>query len=78
MSQWNQNQYNQYPQQYPPQSSYTPGYQPPGPYPGPSPNYGQPQYASVNDSKNPYEGDRFKPKKKLNDPIFLILFILQV
>ncbi|OBZ70731.1 Protein PNS1 [Grifola frondosa] len=27
--------------------------------------------------KSPFEGDRFKPKKRINDPIFLILFIAQ-
>ncbi|KDQ57627.1 hypothetical protein JAAARDRAFT_130142 [Jaapia argillacea MUCL 33604] len=27
--------------------------------------------------KSPYEGDRFKPKTRINDPIFLIFFILQ-
>jgi len=54
------------------------------PYPGPTPNYGgghagyaptpqQPTY----DQKSPYEGDRFKPKKRINDPIFLVLFVLQ-
>jgi len=61
-----------------------------GPYPGPTPQYGQAQYPPQayvpptqqiygnGDVKDPYEGDRFKPKKKINDPIFLILFILQV
>ncbi|RDB16947.1 Protein PNS1 [Hypsizygus marmoreus] len=57
------------------------------PYPGPTPNYGggynnnyayaptpqQPTY----DQKSPYENERFKPKKRINDPIFLILFVLQ-
>lgn len=51
------------------------------PYPGPTPNYNHayaptPQYGA--DFKNPYEGDRFKPKKKINDPIFLVLFIAQL
>ncbi|KDR75905.1 hypothetical protein GALMADRAFT_248683 [Galerina marginata CBS 339.88] len=54
--------------------------------PGPTPAYGQPAYSNYvppeqpmygNDVKNPYEGGRFKPKKTINDPIFLILFILQ-
>ena len=31
-----------------------------------------------NDYKAPYEGQRFKPKKRLNDPFFLIFFIAQV
>jgi hypothetical protein len=58
--------------------------QPVAPYPGPNPNYGQPYYPPEQpilydgDSKDPYEGGRFKPKKTINDPIFLILFILQV
>ncbi|RPD78068.1 DUF580-domain-containing protein [Lentinus tigrinus ALCF2SS1-7] len=30
------------------------------------------------DQKSPYEGERFKPKKRINDPIFLILFIAQL
>ncbi|KAK7472552.1 pH nine-sensitive protein 1 [Stygiomarasmius scandens] len=50
------------------------------PYPGPTPAYGQPyqpptEYSA--DVKDPYQGDRFKPKKRINDPIFLALFILQ-
>jgi len=50
------------------------------PYPGPTPQYAPPlqPYNNNGDVKNPYEGDRFKPKKKINDPIFLIFFILQV
>lgn len=61
--------------------------QPGAPYPGPNPNYGQqaPYYYPPEqpilyngDSKDPYEGGRFKPKKTINDPAFLILFILQV
>jgi len=49
------------------------------PYPGPTPQYAPPlQPYNNGDVKNPYEGDRFKPKKKINDPIFLIFFILQV
>jgi hypothetical protein len=49
------------------------------PYPGPTPTYRyaptptQPTY----DSKSPYEGDRFRPRKRINDPIFLVFFILQ-
>lgn len=72
------------------QPSYQPNYQTSNqpnqptfqpPYPGPTPSYSpvpqeqQAQYAA--DTKNPYEGDRFKPKKRINDPIFLVLFILQ-
>ena len=54
------------------------------PYPGPTPAYvGDPynepptQYL-VSDSKTPYDHGRFKPKKTVNDPFFLLLFILQV
>ena len=60
------------------------------PIPGPTPNYapnyppqggfGQPQggYGYGGDQKDPYAGERFKPKKRINDPIFLALFIAQV
>ncbi|KAJ3570358.1 hypothetical protein NP233_g4447 [Leucocoprinus birnbaumii] len=57
------------------------------PYPGPTPNYPQsyPPYEQntplqpyANDTKNPYDEGRFKPKKKINDPIFLVFFILTV
>ncbi|KAF9531624.1 plasma-membrane choline transporter-domain-containing protein [Crepidotus variabilis] len=51
------------------------------PYPGPSEAY-VPDYTPINpsyngDIKDPYAGGRFKPKKRINDPIFLGLFILQ-
>ncbi len=59
---------------------YEPVYQP-----GPQPQYGGPSYAPPPpnngyslDQKSPYEGGRFAPKKRINDPIFLVLFILQV
>lgn len=54
------------------------------PFPGPTrpyaPSYDYNNNAGMSggDSKDPYAGDRFKPKKKVNDPIVLILFILQV
>ncbi|KAG6852417.1 hypothetical protein C0991_012199 [Blastosporella zonata] len=57
------------------------------PYPGPTPNYGggyagyapeQPAPPPTYDQKSPYEGDRFKPKRTINDPIFLVLFVLQL
>ncbi|KAF8210279.1 plasma-membrane choline transporter-domain-containing protein [Mycena galopus ATCC 62051] len=57
--------------------------QPQQPYPGPTPQYAPPQYAPpptqpfYADTKSPYENGRFKPKKRINDPIFLVLFILQ-
>ncbi|KAJ7680327.1 plasma-membrane choline transporter-domain-containing protein [Mycena polygramma] len=72
MSQWQQQQ-----QAYPPY----------GGAPGPTPQYA-PQYAAqgqyappsepfYSDTKSPYENDRFKPKKRVNDPIVLVLFVLQ-
>ncbi|KAG6837726.1 hypothetical protein H0H93_003528 [Arthromyces matolae] len=55
------------------------------PYPGPTPNYGEPYPQQpapgpppAYDQKSPYEGDRFKPKRTINDPIFLIFFVLQL
>jgi len=55
------------------------------PFPGPTQPYA-PSYIhnitgetrSEGDTKDPYAGDRFKPKKTVNDPIFLIFFILQL
>lgn len=63
----------------------------PGPYqpvyePGPTPQYGGSSYAPPpgpppqaygSDQKSPYEGGRFTPKKRIHDPIFLVLFIAQ-
>ena len=63
--------------QYAPPPTYNPGGSQPyaqpyaPPYPPPNNGYG-------GDYKDPYEGDRFKPKKRINDPIFLVLFIAQV
>ncbi|KAG6874464.1 hypothetical protein C0995_010373 [Termitomyces sp. Mi166 len=53
------------------------------PYPGPTPNYGGgyggfPEQPPAYDQKSPYEGDRFKPKRTINDPLFLIFFVLQL
>lgn len=55
------------------------------PFPGPTQPYMASYHNNDNntnrpaeDFKDPYAGDRFKPKKTLNDPIFLVLFILQV
>ncbi|ESK97172.1 integral to plasma membrane protein [Moniliophthora roreri MCA 2997] len=81
MSGWNRlNQWGSQPPQ-----GHDPNYQN-APYPGPTPAYGQ-SYApppaqnyggySGGDVKDPYANDRFKPKKSVNDPIFLVLFILQ-
>ncbi|KAJ7901833.1 plasma-membrane choline transporter-domain-containing protein [Mycena olivaceomarginata] len=63
--------------QWPQQQQYQPG-----PTPQYAPQYAPTQYAPppepfYNDTKSPYENDRFKPKKRINDPIFLILFVLQ-
>ena len=75
-----------YPTQHPYQEVGTPA-------PGPAPYYAENPYAPPQseqyayggqgpsyggDTKSPYEGERFKPKKRINDPIFLILFIAQV
>ncbi|KAJ7084392.1 DUF580-domain-containing protein [Mycena belliarum] len=72
MSNWQQQQ-----QQYPPYQFQ------PGAAPGPTPQYAA-QYAPppqpqpfYTDTKSPYENDRFRPKKKINDPIVLVLFVLQ-
>ncbi|KAJ7925306.1 plasma-membrane choline transporter-domain-containing protein [Mycena leptocephala] len=70
MSQWQQQQ-----QAYPPYE-YQPG-APPGPTPQYAPQYAPPSEPFYNDTKSPYENDRFKPKKRINDPIVLVLFILQ-
>jgi len=55
-----------------------PGYpqniQPPGPHHA---SYRAEGSYSV-EQKSPYEGDRFKPQKRINDPIFLIFFVLQL
>ncbi|KAG7098507.1 Putative choline transporter, neither null mutation nor overexpression affects choline transport [Marasmius oreades] len=76
MSGWNQNKMGSDPQ-------YQQGY---APYPGPTPSYAQGYAPPPDDAyggygggdvKDPYANDRFKPKSRINDPIFLILFILQ-
>jgi hypothetical protein len=53
--------------------------------PGPTPNYGQPDFSPPSDPLQTYnggdlksQGTRFKPKNRINDPIFLIFFALQV
>ncbi|KAJ4483429.1 plasma-membrane choline transporter-domain-containing protein [Lentinula aciculospora] len=85
MSEWNRDQWGGagaappaqgYPQY--PQSS-----QNAAPYPGPTPNYVDPSYNQPQanngggEYKQSYEGERFKPKKQINDPFFLIFFVLQ-
>ncbi|TFK75449.1 DUF580-domain-containing protein [Pluteus cervinus] len=50
------------------------------PYPGPTPNYYPPgphQQQLYTDVKSPYQDELYKPQKKINDPILLVLFILQ-
>jgi hypothetical protein len=75
MSEWNKYQWGT--QLGQPATGYTPVQA--GPVPGFSRPYAeQPHMQHVTDTKSPYEGDRFKPKKKVNDPVFLIFFILQV
>jgi hypothetical protein len=44
----------------------------------PSYNYNNSISRPQGDLKDPYAGDRFKPKKKVNDPILLVFFILQL
>ncbi|KAI0696716.1 DUF580-domain-containing protein [Cytidiella melzeri] len=61
------------PQMYAPQYG-APSY-PPNNYPAPS---GYPPDDYPTDSKSPYEGGRFAPKKRINDPIFLVLYLLAV
>ena len=52
--------------------------------PGPTPTYWQHDYTPPPDPSQTYNGDlktqgtRFKPKSSINDPIFLIFFVLQV
>ena len=61
-----------------PSAPYAEPYVPPAEY---AYGYGQgggDQSSYGGDHKSPFEGDRFKPKKRINDPIFLILFIAQV
>jgi hypothetical protein len=67
------------------QSGYKPDYttlpQAPGfpqPYVYAPPSEPPPAPAYSAESKSPYEGDRFKPRRRINDPAFLIFFILQV
>jgi hypothetical protein len=65
--------------QYP---QYNPGGSQPYAPPAEAPPYGYggppPPNNGFGGEKDPYEGDRFKPKKRINDPIFLVLFIAQV
>ncbi|KAL4254261.1 Protein PNS1 [Abortiporus biennis] len=72
--QWgNQPQYNNnYQPAYAP--GPTPQYAPPSGHPPPNQTNFNGEYAP---EKSPYEGDRFKPKKRINDPLFLIFFIAQ-
>jgi hypothetical protein len=75
-----QAQYAPPPTQYMPQQQQQQQYAPP-PTMNTSAPYAEPQYQAPNGEDlsgkaNPARAEgRFKPKKKLNDPIFLILFI---
>ncbi|KAH8828438.1 plasma-membrane choline transporter-domain-containing protein [Flagelloscypha sp. PMI_526] len=53
-------------------------YPPPGQTPVYAPQYQPAPTGSPTYEKSAFEGGRFKPKKKINDPIFLVVFILQV
>ncbi|KAH8083752.1 DUF580-domain-containing protein [Cristinia sonorae] len=75
MTDWNKDQWGG--------GSSSAGYQPVGGFqPGPAANYAPPSQAHTygggftSDQKSPFEGDRFKPKTRINDPFFLIFFIL--
>lgn len=47
--------------------------------PGPAPNYGQHDYTFAPDHGGDQKSQvRFKPKNRINDPVFLIFFVLQV
>ena len=53
--------------------------------PGPTPNYRQDDSTFAPDNSQTYNGGdvktqgvRFKPKNRINDPVFLIIFVLQV
>ncbi len=84
MADYNYGQQQQgYPQQYPPPPGPPQGYpNQQGPYnPGQSQPYAQPYQAPENgykSEKGTGEYERFKPKKRINDPIFLVLFLAQV
>jgi len=80
MSNWNPSRNSSYNQQ----QGYQPvaaGHEQPAFQPGPTPKYAEPlpppSYAD-GDQKSPFEGDRFKPKKRINDPIFLVFFVFQL
>lgn len=73
MADWNKNQWGE--------QSYQPVYDQ-----TPAPSYAAPNYPMQpppnlgygTDQKNPYEGGRFTPKRRIHDPFFLVFFILQV
>lgn len=57
-------------------TAYQPGVSEPYVSPsGPPPPSG---YGPTKENMDPYEGDRFKPRKRVNDPLVLLLFIAQV
>lgn len=48
------------------------------PLSGPSQPPAPPAYTNPNETKSPYDGGRFQPRNRVNDPIFLVLYVLQV
>ncbi|KAI0341911.1 DUF580-domain-containing protein [Trametopsis cervina] len=59
-----------------PQPMYAPTYAPPNYPPNNYPAPGGPPPSDYPTEKSPFEGGRFAPKKRINDPIFLVLFLL--
>lgn len=57
-------------------TAYRPGVSEPYASPnGPPPPTG---YGPTKETMDPYEGDRFRPRKRVNDPLVLLLFVAQV
>lgn len=48
------------------------------PLSGPSQPPAPPAYTNPNETKSPYDGGRFQPRNRVNDPIFLVLYVLQL
>lgn len=57
-------------------TAYQPGVS--EPYAAPSGPPPRNSYGPDKGAMDPYEGDRFKPKKRVNDPFVLLLFVAQV
>ncbi|KAH8119541.1 DUF580-domain-containing protein [Phellopilus nigrolimitatus] len=70
---------SKYNEQYPPYAENYPMYNPGPSAPYAPPSGPPPDAGAYNaDYKSPYEGDRFKPKKRVKDPVFLVLFVAQL